>query len=114
MADGRFLHGAGAVFSLGLHPMWYPHRHRLLVGRVAAGLDELLDKITAEHSWDIEAQDVMPDYVPVFVRVRPTESPAEMERRFKGRTSRVLGAEFQWLVHRRVPWSRSYFAASVG
>ena len=56
----------------------------------------------------------MPDHVHVFVRVRLTDSPAEVVRRFKGRTGRVLRAEFARLGRRSVLWSKSYFAASVG
>lgn len=115
MSDARFRRSAGGVTSLGLHVVWCPkYRTRVLGGRVAFRLNELLDEIAAENDWQIVAREVMPDHVHIFVRVRPTDSPAEVARRFKGRTSRVLGAEFAWLGRRRVLWSKSYFAASVG
>jgi len=81
---------------------------------VATRLNELLDEIAADNDWQIVARDVMPDHVHIFVRVRPTDSPAEVARKVKGRTSRVLRAELAWLGRRRVLWSKSYFAASVG
>lgn len=56
----------------------------------------------------------MPDHVHLFVRVRPIDSPAEVARLLKGRSSRVLRSEFTWLASRGVLWSNSYFAASVG
>jgi len=56
----------------------------------------------------------MPGHVHIFVRVRPTDSPADVAGKLKGRTSRVLRAEFAWLGRRRVLWSKSYVAASVG
>jgi putative transposase len=115
MADARFGRSAGGVSSLGLHVVWCPkYRRRVLGGRVAARLNELLDEVAAENDWEIVARKVMPDHVHVFVRVRPVDAPAEVARRFKGRTSRVLRAEFPWLARRRVLWSKSYFAASVG
>lgn len=77
-------------------------------------MNELLDEVAAENDWEIVARKVMPDHVYVFVRVRPVDAPAEVARRFKGRTSRVLRAEFPWLARRRVLWSKSYVAASVG
>jgi putative transposase len=53
--------------------------------------------------------------VHLFLRVGPTDAPAQVVRAFKGRTARVLRQEFQHL-HRfaTVLWSPSYFAASVG
>jgi putative transposase len=103
------------VSSLGLHLVWCPkYRRPLLGGRVAARLDELFDEIAAGNGWQIVAREVMPDHVHIFVRVGPTDSPAEVARRFKGRTWRVLRGEFAWLGRKKVLWSKSYFAASVG
>ena len=115
MSDPGLRRGAGGVSSSGLHLVWCPkYRRRLLGGRVATRLDGLLDEIAAENGWQIVAREVMPDHVHILVRVRPTDSPAEVVGRFKGRTSRVLRSEFSWLGRRRVLWSKSYFAASVG
>lgn len=77
-------------------------------------MDELLLEIAKENQWEIVAFEVMPDHVSLFIRVRPTDSPAEVARLLKGRTSRVLRQEFPWLRHRRVLWSTSYFAPSLG
>lgn len=106
----------GAVYLIGLHIVWCPkYRKPLLVGPVAARLKELLTGIADERGWTIEALEVMPDHVHVFVLVGPTDSAALVARQFKGRTSRVLRTEFSQL-RTRVPtlWSKSYFASSVG
>jgi putative transposase len=98
-----------------LHLVWCPkYRRRLLGGRVAARLNELLDETAAENGWQVVAREVMPDHVHILVRLRPANSPAELARRFKGRTSRVLRAESNRLGRKRVLWSKSYVAASVG
>jgi putative transposase len=115
MSDARFRRSAGGVTSLGLHVVWCPkYRRRVLGGRVALRLNELLDEIAADNDWQIVAREVMPDHLHLLVRVRPADSPAEVARKFKGRTCRVLRAEFAWLGRQRVWWSKSYFAASVG
>jgi putative transposase len=115
MSDPRFRRSAGGVSSLGLHVVWCSkYRWRLLGGQVATRLNELLDEIAVENDWQIVAREVMPDHVHIFVRVRPTDSPADVARRFKGRTSRVLRSEFPWLGRKKLLWSKSYFAASVG
>ena len=105
---------AGGVTSLGLHVVWCPkYRRRILRGPVARRLDELL-AVVATENWEIVASEVMADHVHLFVRVRPTDSPAHVARLLKGRTSRVWRQEFPWLCHNRALWSTSYFAASVG
>jgi putative transposase len=95
--------------------VWCPkYRRRLLGGRVAIGLAELVGRIATENDWQIVAKEVMADHVHLFVRVRRIDAPAEVVRRFRGRTARVLRQEFRWLARSEVLCSSSYFAASVG
>jgi putative transposase len=115
MSSARFRRSAAGISSLGLLVVWRPqYRRRLLGGRVAARLNELLDEIALDNGWQIVAGEVMPDHVDIFVPVRPTDSPAEVARRFKGRTSRVGRAEFAWLGCNKRLWSKSNCAPSVG
>jgi putative transposase len=79
---------------------------------VAVRLIELFDEIAAENDWQIAAGEVMPDHVHILVRVGPTDSPAEVAR--WGSTSGVLGSEFAWLGRKKLLWSKSYVAVSVG
>ena len=82
---------------------------------MARGLEELLGQIAAEHGGEMVANEVMPDQVPVFVRVGPADGPAQVVRAFTGRTARVLRQDFPQLRQvANVLWSPSYLAASVG
>jgi putative transposase len=95
----RFRRPPGGVYALGLHLVWCPkYRRRVLGGRVARRLDELIEQIADEHGWQIVAHDVMPDHVHLLVRVGPIDAPAAVVRAVKGRTARVLRPEFP---HRR-------------
>lgn len=117
MSERRFRRTPGGVCSLGLHLVWCPkYRRRVLGGRVAARCGELLEQVADEHGWEIVAKEVIPDHVHLFVRVVPPDAPAQVVRAFKGRTARVLRAEFPYLRRlTKVLWSpSSYFAASVG
>lgn len=116
MSQRRFGRALGGVCSLLLHLVRCPkYRRRVLGGRVAAWCGELLGQVAAELGWQIVAKEVMPDHVQVFVRVGPTDAPASVVRAFKGRTARVLRAEFRYLRwFAKVLWSLWYFAASVG
>jgi putative transposase len=114
MSNARFRRTAGGVCSPGLHVVWCPkYRRRVLGGRVARRLGELLVEIATERDWEIVGSEVMVDHVRIFVRVRQVDSPAEVARLLKGRTSRVLRSEIPWLARQRVLWSKSYFVASV-
>jgi putative transposase len=112
----RYAKNQGAVFSLKYHLVWCPkYRRPVLEPPVSERLRGLLGEIAAEHGMTIHAVDVMPDHVHLFVEADPTLCVAEIVNRFKGRSSRVLRAEFPSL-RRRLPtlWSRSYYAGSVG
>ncbi len=101
MSERRFRRAPGGVSSLGLHVVWCPkYRRRILGGRVARRLGELLAQIADEHGWQIVVKEVMPDHVHLFVRVGPTDAPALVARAFKGRTARVLRCEFAHLRNR--------------
>ena len=116
MADSRYAKNAGAVFSLKYHVVFCPkYRRPVLVPPVEARLKFLLAEIAAAHGMTLHASEVMPDHVHLFIEADPTLCVAETVNRLKGRTSRLLRAEFPSL-RSRLPtlWSRSYFCATVG
>ena len=107
---------SGAVHSIGLHLVWCPkYRRPVLGGRVADRLRSLIQAKCAERGWIVQALEVMPDQVHLFVRTGPDAAPALVAHQCKGFTSRVLRAEFAQL-RSRLPtlWSKSYLVASVG
>ena len=75
----------------------------------------LLYEKAAELALNIEAVEVMPDHVHLFLSSDPTMGVAEIVNRMKGYTSRILRQEFPSL-RSKLPtlWSRSYYAGSVG
>jgi putative transposase len=103
MSDPRFRRSAGEVTSLGSPVVWCPkHRRRVLGGRVAPRPNQLLDEISADNGWQVVAREVLPDQVHIFVPVRPTDSPAQVVGRFKGRRTRVLRAGYATAVRRSI------------
>ena len=66
---------SGGVYDLGLHVVWCPkYRRRVLDGRVAVRLRELIEAKAAEKGWEIIALEVMPDHVHLFVKHEPKAS----------------------------------------
>ena len=84
MSHRRFGRTQGGLSSLGLRVVWCrKYRRRVLAGRVARRLGELLERIAVEHGWQIV--EVMADHVHLLVRA------------FKGRTARLARQEFPHL-----------------
>ena len=112
----RYSHNAGAVFSLKYHLVWCPkYRRKVLVGDVEARLKNVLLATAAQYGVLIEAMQVMPDQVHLFVSADPTRCIAEIVNRLKAASSRILREQFAHLKS-RLPtlWSRSYYAGTVG
>jgi putative transposase len=116
MSDRWFCRIPGEVCALGLQLVWRPrYRRPILGGRVARRCGGLWEQIAVEHSCQIVAKEGMPDHVHLFVRVGPTDAPAQVVRVFKGRTAGVLLQELAYLRRfAKVLRSPGYVAASVG
>lgn len=116
MNDTRYRRAAGSVYSLKYHLVWCPkYRRKVLVGDIADELKTLLYQKAQELEVAIEALEIMPDHVHLFIQSDPTEAPQHLANQFKGFTSRMLRQKFPEL-RSRLPslWSRSYYIGSIG
>lgn len=112
----KIFKNAGAVFALKAHLVWCSkYRRPVLIDEVAQRLKELLQQTAQEYEWHIEALEIMPDHVHLFLSFDPRFAVAEIVNRLKGITSRILRSEYREL-RSRIPtlWSRSYYAGTVG
>lgn len=84
-------------------------------GPVDARLKQIITEYAHEVGAIISEFEVMPDHVHLLVSVDPSYGIGKFVRMAKGRTSRLLRAEFPSLK-RRIPtlWTTSYFVATVG
>jgi putative transposase len=116
MSTPRYRKNAGAIYNLHYHLVWCPkYRKSVLVGPVEHVLKQLLAEKASTLEIEIEALEVMPDHVHLFVSAPPTLAPAQLANQFKGYSSRVLREQFPSLKS-RLPslWSRSYYVGSAG
>jgi len=115
MTDKRYSN-QGSVFSLKYHFVWCPkYRMDVLVGDVEKRLRKLLFKKATENGLTVEALEIMPDHVHIFIASDPTEAPQRIANQLKGYTSRILRKEFPRLCSKMPTlWSRSYYVDSVG
>ena len=116
MSDPRYRRNAGSVYSLKYHLVWCAkYRRKVLVGEIADELRSLLYQKAQELDVTIEALEIMPDHVHLFIESDPTEAPQRLANQLKGYTSRMLRLKFPQL-RSRIPsmWSRSYYVGSIG
>ena len=107
---------AHSAYNINYHFVWCPkYRRKVLVGSVAKRLSVLLKQKASELSVTIEAIEIMPDHVHIFVSAPPTLAPHHIAAQFKGFTSHQLRIEFP-MLRSRLPtlWSRSYYVGACG
>jgi putative transposase len=98
MSTPRYRKNAGAVYNLHYHFVWCPkYRKSVLVGAVEDALRQLLTEKAPALDVEIEALEIMPDHVHLFVSAPPTQAPQHLANQFKGYTSRVLRQRFAHL-----------------
>ena len=91
------------------------YRRKVLTGNIGNDLHNLLRKKAEDFEVAIEALEIMPEQVHLYVSADPTDAPQHLANQFKGFTSRILRQKYTEL--RSQPpslWSRSYFIVSVG
>jgi putative transposase len=100
------------------HLVWLPkYRHRVLKGKIATRLKELLNKCADMHRWKIEEISIQPDHVHLLVRMDPSVSVSRMVQLFRGSSSRRIREEFPELEEfcwGKNFWAQSYFAETSG
>lgn len=111
----EYRHESNAVSLLNYHFVWIPKRRKsVLIGDIARRLEEIIYDVVNENRWVIIALEIMPDHVHLFINVKPTDAPADIMRKIKGRASHHLRKEFPQLLKLPTLWTPSYFVSTAG
>ena len=112
----RWKRSTSAVYNLGYHIIWCPkYRRKVLKDGVDVRLKELIHEKALFLDCEVQALEVMPDHVHLFIKTPPTLGVHFLIQQIKGYTAHQLRNEFPWLKS-RLPnmWTRSYYVESVG
>ena len=113
-----YRHNSHSKYDLKVHLIWIPkYRKRVLVGKVAERVRDLLRQIAMEHEVHIISGKVAADHVHMFVSYRVQLAISKLVQQLKGTSSRVLLQEFvhlRKLYWGRHFWARGYMAISSG
>jgi putative transposase len=111
----QYKHTPHSVQLVNYHIVFTPrYRRQLLLGGRKRRLIEVLRAVAKENGWAILALEVMPDHVHLFVSADTKTRPEIVVKRFKGRSSHALRAEFPELLKMPTLWTRSYFLSTAG
>ncbi len=115
---GKYWTGAHTKHRLQYHLVWIPkYRKRVLVGKVAVRLQELLREAAQVNRWVMRELNIQRDHVHLLLQVEPSVSVAQVVQILKGGTSLKMRREFPELeefLWGDSFWADGYFAESIG
>ena len=110
-----YTHEQHTVHLIVYHLIWCPkRRRRILVGKIAERLEQLIREVASENKWEIIELAIQPDHIHLFLRANPYTLPTDIARLIKGRSSHVLREEFPYLMKMPSLWTRSTFYSTAG
>lgn len=111
----RYRHQNTSVTAINYHFVWIPKRRKkVLVGKVAILLEELLYEKCIELELNILGLEIANNHVHLFLNAPPTIAPHQIMFRLKGYTSRILRQQFPHLMKLPSMWTRSYYCGTAG
>ena len=107
------------VHELGIHLVFCTkYRKAVFTGIKEVTLRHILAQTCAEYGWRVEALEIMPDHVHLFVQVGPEDRPNDISRTLKSISAAVMFEKFPDLKGRKFwgsgLWSRGTYYGSVG
>jgi len=110
--------GGHTTSRLRYHIVFTPkYRRRVLQGRLAERLEELMRQACESRRWAIHELSIQPDHVHLLIQVLPKDSVPTVTQILKGGTSIVIRREFpelQEFLWGKSLWADGYFAETVG
>ncbi|MEI7842041.1 MAG: IS200/IS605 family transposase [Gallionellaceae bacterium] len=112
----KYKSNLNVVYSCKYHIIWCPkYRRSVLVNGVDVRLKEIIQDVANECKSEILELEVMSDHVHLLVEVDPQFGIHRLIKLMKGRSSKLIRAEFAW-IKSRLPtlWTNSYFVSTIG
>ena len=104
------------VFSCKYHVVWCPkYRRKVLIGKVESRLKKIIKQVCNEKKAILSEVECDKDHVHILVDIDPQYGIHKLIKQIKGRSSKILRAEFSYLkTSLPTLWTNSYFVSSVG
>lgn len=116
MKDTAYKSNNNIVYSCKYHIIWCPkYRRKVLVGEVETRLKEIVLQVANEMNVEIMQMETDKDRIHILADIDPSFGVMKFVKTVKGRSSRILRAEFSFLKS-RLPtlWTNSCLILSLG
>ena len=108
-------HKKHKVFNVSYHIVWIPkYRRHILNGPIEDSYKRHLFEKAAKLNITIEAMEIMPDHIHLFIKARPDITISDIVKHLKGYSSYALRKEFTQLRRMKSLWTKSYYAETIG
>ena len=118
MAEVEYKKGSHTVYDIEYHVVWTTkYRYKVLQGKIAERLREVLRQGCQAHGMTIVRGSIGKDHVHMLLSCPPTLAPSKIMQLLKGRSSKIMQAEFEELRRRywgQHLWAAGYFCRTVG
>ena len=114
--DNEYIKTKTTSSLINYHFVFCPRYRRkiFLDSSVEKRFKELVYEACKEIGVKVLAIDCDKDHTHMFLRSLPQLSPSEIMGKIKGRTSRYLRLEFEFLSRQVSLWTRSFFVSTAG
>lgn len=107
------------VHEIGIHLVFCTkYRKKIFNDLAEIELKHILSQTCAEYNWKIQALEIMPDHVHLFIQIGPNDIPVEISRTLKSISAVHIFNMFPKLKGRKFwgsgLWSRGTYYGSVG
>ncbi|MGB9929196.1 MAG: IS200/IS605 family transposase [Methanosarcina sp.] len=114
----HWISSRGCVYNTNYHFVWSTkYRRKVLVDNIAEDLHKLHVEIAKQRGVFLVTQEIMPDYVHLFIIMHPKNSPANIVKIFKGITAKKLfelHPELKNMLWNGHLWNPSYYVGTCG
>ena len=112
----KYKSNSNVVYSSKYHIVWCTkYRRKVITEDSSATLKKIIEGVCLERSAEIISLEILPDHVHLVVQVDPQYGIHRLVKQVKGRSSRLLRQQYDWM-RTRLPtlWTNSYFLSTVG
>lgn len=119
MSNTNYTSSAHNKYCCKYHIIWCPKfRYNVLKTGNDEALKQILHDIANEYGYEIQALEIMPDHVHVFISTTPTTAPVDIVRTLKSKSAIALfkhNPQLKSFYSRcGALWSRGYFISTIG
>ncbi len=109
------IHTKHKVYNISYHITWIPkYRKPILVGKIKEYLKECLLFKANIIGISIEASEIMPNHIHLFIKSTPNITISFIVKQLKGYSSYMLRKKFILLRRYKSLWTHSYYAETIG